>query len=270
MSKTTSEILLAPGNSPLQNEYARKYAAAPAFAAPPAVCVVTGGTGFVGMRLVEMLVERGAKKVICFDIVPPPEGHWQHPAIEYRHGADGDITRPEAVAAAVQGADCVWHNAAAVGPFHPLDLYDQVNHIGTLNVIAACKQHNVTKIVMSSSPSTRFTGADIDGLTEDELPTLPMKEYLQEYAASKAAGEKKMCDASGEKCANGVDALLTVAVAPHQVYGPRDNLFMPNMLEAAGTGRLRIFSAARTGNGMNKVRSGNCSHVMSFRVAPPT
>ena len=33
--------------------------------------VVTGGTGFVGQRLVEMLVERGADRVISFDIVPP-------------------------------------------------------------------------------------------------------------------------------------------------------------------------------------------------------
>ena len=41
--------------------------------------------------------------------------------------------------------------------------------------------------------------------------------------------------------------LLTVAVAPHQVYGPRDNLFLPNLLETAGTGRLRIF-----GNGRNR------------------
>jgi len=40
---------------------------------------------------------------------------------------------------------------------------------------------------------------------------------------------------------------LALACAPHQVYGPRDNLFMPNMLEAAGTGKLRIF-----GDGLNR------------------
>ena len=31
-------------------------------------CLVTGGSGFVGQRLVEMLVERGATRVISFDI----------------------------------------------------------------------------------------------------------------------------------------------------------------------------------------------------------
>ena len=42
------------------------------FDKPPAVCVVTGGSGFVGQRLCEMLIERGAEKVISFDIVPMP------------------------------------------------------------------------------------------------------------------------------------------------------------------------------------------------------
>ena len=36
----------------------------------PKVCVVTGGSGFVGQRLVEMLLERGAEKVVSFDIAP--------------------------------------------------------------------------------------------------------------------------------------------------------------------------------------------------------
>ena len=54
-------------------------------------------------------------------------------------------------------------------------------------------------------------------------------------------GEKAMTDAC-------CDELMTVAVAPHQVYGPRDNLFLPNLLEACGTGRLRVF-----GNGKNRI-----------------
>ena len=42
--------------------------------------------------------------------------------------------------------------------------------------------------------------------------------------------------------------MMTVSVAPHQVYGPRDNLFLPNLLEAAGNGKLRIF-----GKGKNRI-----------------
>jgi sterol-4alpha-carboxylate 3-dehydrogenase (decarboxylating) len=86
------------------------------------------------------------------------------------------------VFAICKGADCVWHNAAAVGPFHPKHTYEEVNHQGTLHVIEACKFHKVPKIVMSSSPSTRFTGVDVDGLREDELPELPLESYLQEVS----------------------------------------------------------------------------------------
>lgn len=113
-------------------------------------------------------------------------------------------------------------------------------------MIEACKRNGVRKIVMSTSPSTRFDGSDVDGLTERQMPKIPMPRYLQAYAASKAAGEKALTDAC-------CDDLMTVAVAPHQVYGPRDNLFLPNILEAAGNGMLRVFASGRTGHGLNRV-----------------
>lgn len=48
-------------------------------------------------------------------------------------------------------------------------------------MIEACKFHKVRKIVMSSSPSTRFTGEDVDGLRESDMPQLPLESYMQEY-----------------------------------------------------------------------------------------
>ncbi|KPA83623.1 putative mitochondrial NAD(p)-dependent steroid dehydrogenase-like protein [Leptomonas pyrrhocoris] len=223
----------------------QKKAASRSYLPVPKKCVVTGGTGFVGTRLVEMLVERGAEKVVCFDIVPKEKaiGVWDHPAIEYMVG---DIASYEDVSRAIKGSDCVWHLAAAVGPFHPHDLYRRVNHGGTVNVIRACKEHGVKKMIFSSSPSTRFKGSlfhspNVDGLTEDEMPKLPLEHYMQMYAQTKAEGEMAMREAVDEN-------FWSIAVAPHQVYGPRDNLFLPNMLEAAGTGKLRVF-----GKGDNRI-----------------
>jgi len=183
-------------------------------------------------------LNEGHKKVVAFDVVRQPEDAIKDPRVEY---VLGDIRNKESVFAICKGADCVWHNAAAVGPFHPKHTYEEVNHQGTLHVIGACKFHKVPKIVMSSSPSTRFTGVDVDGLREDELPDLPLQSYLQEYAASKARGELALRQAN-------CDSMMTIAVAPHQVYGPRDNLLLPNFLEAAETGRLRVM-----GSGQNRI-----------------
>lgn len=65
---------------------------------------------------------------------------------------------------------------------------------------------------MSSSPSTRFDGSHVDGLTEAEMPALPLQRYMQSYAETKAQGEMALTAAC-------CDELMTVAVAPHQV-GP--------------------------------------------------
>lgn len=49
-----------------------------------AKCMVTGGSGLTGRRLVEMLAERGAARVVSFDIAPKPIDAMEHPAIEYQ------------------------------------------------------------------------------------------------------------------------------------------------------------------------------------------
>ena len=104
MQFAISYLYIAPASSPLQ----RKATQEGHYPAVPDICVVTGGTGFVGNRLVEMLIERGAKKVISFDVVPPPEDAWKHPNIEWRVG---DITDKDAVdkLLSIPNIGCVWH-----------------------------------------------------------------------------------------------------------------------------------------------------------------
>ena len=202
------------------------------------VCVVTGGSGFVGRRLVEMLASSG-RQVVSFDRDPMPSD-FTVPDASLVKCIVGDITRFEDVVAACKRAACVWHVAAAVGPYLPHAVYNKVNYDGTLHVIEACRLHGVPKIIMSSSPSTRFQwGVDIDGMSEHELPTLPQATYMAAYAESKALGELAL------RAANSPPKLMTVAVAPHQVYGPRDNLFLPPVLSAAASGRLRKFGSGR-------------------------
>ena len=69
------------------------------------------------------------------------------------------------------------------------------------------------KIVMASSPSTRFDGNDFFRVKGEELPIRPPGQFLAAYAETKAQGEVYCREAC-----NGT-TLLTVAVSPHQVYG---------------------------------------------------
>ncbi|EEC45071.1 reductase with NAD or NADP as acceptor [Phaeodactylum tricornutum CCAP 1055/1] len=229
-----------------------KKKAEPGFAtAQGCVALVTGSSGLCGARLVEMLLDRGARTVICFDRAKPSE------ALEQRFqeaqkktggklivlaGPDGDLCSDEAVQAAFDAEpkiDVVFHIAALVGPFHEYEMYNEVNYKGTLRILENCKRCKVPKLVYSSSPSTRFTGKDVTGQTEDELP-MP-DTWLAMYAETKAYGEMAVSKACS-------DTLRTISVAPHQIYGPHDTLFLSKLLETAGTGRLRIF-----GQGKNKI-----------------
>ena len=54
-----------------------------------------------------------------------------------------------------------------------------MNYEGTLNVIDACRALGIKKIVMSSSPSTRFDGNNINGARESELSIRPPGKFLQ-------------------------------------------------------------------------------------------
>lgn len=121
--------------------------------------LVTGSSGLCGARLVEMLLERGATTVICFDLAEPTgllAERFQHVQdatggkLIFCSGADGDLTSDTAVEAAFQKAptiDCVYHIGALVGPFFDRDKYYGVNYYGTLRIIQNCQKYKVPKLV---------------------------------------------------------------------------------------------------------------------------
>jgi nucleoside-diphosphate-sugar epimerase len=148
------------------------------------------------------------------------------------------------------------HIAALVGPFFNIPLYLKVNYQGTLNVMDACKAAGIGALVDCSSPSTRFDGSDIRGMNEDEVWKSLNERYqgLHEYARTKALGEGAVLRAAKET------ELSTCAVAPHQVYGPSDRLFLPALLKNARKGVLRVMGYGN--NCVSFTHESNIAHAL--------
>eukprot|EP00747_Dinoflagellata_sp_TGD_P085894 gnl/TRDRNA2_/TRDRNA2_163056_c0_seq3.p1 gnl/TRDRNA2_/TRDRNA2_163056_c0~~gnl/TRDRNA2_/TRDRNA2_163056_c0_seq3.p1 ORF type:complete len:1033 (-),score=167.79 gnl/TRDRNA2_/TRDRNA2_163056_c0_seq3:140-3238(-) len=222
---------------------------------PYSSCLVTGSEGMVGSRLVSMLASRGVKRIVCLDVQDPVTSGFYARADALRKKYDVileyarmDISSQHAMLTNERNpfadVDVVFHVAALVGPFHQHEKYTAVNVMGTGNVLEALRvyggshhnEKNNLVFVDCSSPSTRFDGGHIRAKMEDELP------YCfngHEYARTKALGEQLVLKANGAPGTRGT--LATCAIAPHQVYGPEDQLFLPSMLETARNGKLRVF-----------------------------
>jgi len=192
--------------------------------------LVTGGGGFLGCAIVRQLVKRG-DRVISFSRRFYPE--LEQIGVEQ---IQGDISDANAVEQACRGVDLVFHVAAKPGVWGDYGTYYRTNVIGTQNVIAACKQHKVPRLVYTSSPSVVFDGDDMEGV--DESVPYPEK-YHAHYPKTKAMAEQSVIAAGDE-------GLRTIILRPHLIWGPRDTHLVPRIIERAN--RL-----VKVGDGRNLV-----------------
>lgn len=133
-----------------------------------ATVLVTGSSGLVGARLVELCLERGVAKVVAVDLQAPDEalrarfakaaaaasgrsGNANAKIILCSGTAEGDLTSDDAMEAAFakaqQKIDICFHVGGLAGPFFDRRAYMDVNYRGTLRVIEKCQQHKVPKLV---------------------------------------------------------------------------------------------------------------------------
>jgi 2-alkyl-3-oxoalkanoate reductase len=196
----------------------------------PDQVLVTGGGGFLGGAIIRQLVERGDHaKSFSRRFYPELAAM----GVEQIQGDIGDAT---AVEQACREVDLVFHVAAKPGVWGDYSAYYQTNVIGTQNVIAACKQHNVSRLVYTSSPSVIFGGTDMEGV--DESVPYPEK-YHTHYPKTKAMAEQCVIAAAEE-------GLKTIILRPHLIWGPKDNHLVPRIIERAN--RL-----VKVGDGKNLV-----------------
>ena len=195
--------------------------------------LVTGAGGFLGRYLVEQLASRGDR---VRALIRRTVDDLQRPGVEL---FQGDIRDRQALARACEGIDTVFHTAAIAGIWGPWKQYYEVNTQGTQNVVDACRQSAVQRLVFTSSPSVTFAGRDQCGI--DESAPYPTR-WLAHYPHTKALAEQTVLGA------NEPGRVLTCALRPHLIWGPRDQHLIPRLLKRARRGQLR-----QVGDGQNLI-----------------
>ncbi len=186
--------------------------------------LVTGGGGFLGSAICRQLLARG-DEIIAYQRSASEE--LKKLGIQIVRGS---ITDAELLNSALKGVDAVIHTAAKAGIWGPYDDYFRPNVTGTENVINACLNNGIHKLVFTSSPSVTHADGDIEGGDE----SLPYAEhYNSPYPATKALAEQMIMAANCPE-------LHTVSLRPHLIWGPGDNHLLPKLLERAKSGKLKL------------------------------
>jgi nucleoside-diphosphate-sugar epimerase len=215
--------------------------------------LVTGGAGFLGLYLTEQLVARGDTVRV---LSRRPHPRLQELAVDWQAG---DIRDAENVRRACRGIDTVFHVAAVPGIWGPWKLFYETNTLGTQNVVAACREEGIAKLVYTSSPSVIYDGRDHRGIDESHLYP---SSYLCHYPHTKALAERAVLEADGAQ-------LSTVSLRPHLIWGPRDNHLIPRLIARARSGRLRRIGPGDNLISMSYVENVAAAHVQAALALSP-
>lgn len=200
--------------------------------------LITGGAGFIGSHLADVLVARGDQVVVLDDLslgkrenLAQLEGR-----IEF---IKDDVANVGAHASKLEGVTKIVHLAALISGYDSLsqpDAYVKANITGLLRVLEFAKARPGARIVFASS-STVYGNADGALCVETMLPA-----PVTLYALTKLAGEHLL------EMYRGLYGYEYCALRLFNVYGPRQNPHHPyaNVTckfshAAAGEGRVKLY-----------------------------
>jgi len=215
--------------------------------------LVTGGGGFLGSRICELLAERGDRPVAF------GRSDYTHLLRRGIQTVRGDLRNSQAVREACRGCDAVIHAGALPGIWRERGIFHDINVVGTRNVLAACGDCGVPKLVYTSSPSVVFGDEALCGV--DESQPYPAR-YLADYPATKAEAERRVLAANGQE-------LSTVALRPHLIWGPGDPHLFPRIIAKARAGTLRQIGDGTNLVDVTYIDNAASAHILALdRLAP--
>lgn len=187
--------------------------------------LVTGANGFVGAAIVRALLDRG-ERVRAF--VRPRSDRRNLMGLDV-DVAEGDITRPDTLAAAVRGCRAVLHAAADYRLWVPnAAAMLETNVQGSLNVLDAAAEAGVERVVYTSSVAT--LGLNRDKSPADEETPVTLDDMIGAYKRSKFLAEEAVRRRATER---GQDVVI---VNPSTPIGPGD-------IKPTPTGRIILDAA---------------------------
>ena len=177
--------------------------------------LVTGGAGFIGSNLVRKLLEMG-EDVRILDNFATGKRENILPLINNPHLTiiEGDLRSFHIVRTAVKGVDYILHQGAL--PSVPRSINDpittnDVNILGTLNILEAAKEFGVKRVICASSSSIYGNSETLPKV--ETMPVNPMSPYaLTKYA------QEKYC-----QIYYNLYGLETVALRYFNVFGPNQD-----------------------------------------------
>ena len=180
--------------------------------------MVTGADGFIGSHLVERLLEEKCNVRAFVFYNSFNSCGWLDSLTQDKKDKLGiflgDIRDPNGVREAMKGIDVVFHLAALIGiPFsyHSPDSYVDTNIKGTLNILQAARDQNVSKVLIASTSEVYGTAQYVP--IDEKHP----KQGQSPYSAAKIGAD--FMALSFYRCFN----LPVSIVRPFNTYGPRQS-----------------------------------------------
>jgi NAD dependent epimerase/dehydratase len=201
--------------------------------------LITGADGFIGSHLTEILVRQGfsVRPFVLYNSFNS-WGWLDHVTADVRADLDvfsGDVRDPHGVRTAMKGCDAVLHLAALIAipySYHSPDTYIDTNVKGTLNVLQAARELNVSRVIHTSTSEVYGTARFVP-ITE-EHPVLGQSPY----SASKIGADHL---AYSFYASFGVPVVIA---RPFNTYGPRQSAraVIPTVITqiASGVRKLKL------------------------------
>lgn len=217
--------------------------------------LVSGASGFLGGHLLAKLREKGFRVRALARQISDIAGL-------ARSGVDiseGDVADRQSLRRAMAGQQLVFHTAGKVSDWGSRQEFWQANVEGTANVITACREVGVKRLIHVSSLTV--LGLPRSGARVDEKT--PIADSIRDfYTISKIAGERLIREAHGR------GGLETVVIRPGVIWGPGDTAILPRLAALLRRGQLVFIGRGANNLGLSHVE--NLSHGLILAALKPS